>query len=52
MTHFFIHTNILIDSIADRQPFGENAAKLFQAAEDGKIKLHIAALSFWNCLSW
>jgi predicted nucleic acid-binding protein len=48
MKHFFIDTNILIDFIADRKPFSENAAKLFQAAEEGKIKIHIAALSFWN----
>jgi predicted nucleic acid-binding protein len=48
MKSFFIDTNILIDFIADRRPFGEKAARLFQAAEDGKIKLYIASLSFWN----
>ena len=48
MTHFFIDTNILIDFISLRQPFGFNAALLFQASEEKKVKLHIAALSFWN----
>ena len=48
MTHFFIDTNILIDFISQRQPFGFNAALLFQATEEKKVKLHIAALSFWN----
>ncbi|HEX4372639.1 MAG TPA: PIN domain-containing protein [Puia sp.] len=48
MKQFFIDTNILIDFIADRKPFGENAARLFQLADENKIKLHIAALSFSN----
>lgn len=48
MKHFFIDTNILIDFISDRKPFGMNAAKLFQASADQKLKLYIAALSFWN----
>jgi predicted nucleic acid-binding protein len=48
MKQFFIDTNILIDFIADRKPFGENAAKLFQFADENKIILHIAALSFSN----
>ena len=48
MTHFFIDTNILIDFISQRQPFGYSAALLFQAADEKKVKLHIAALSFWN----
>ena len=46
--NFFIDTNILIDFVSARKPFGYDAALLFQAAEEKKTKLYIAALSFWN----
>jgi predicted nucleic acid-binding protein len=46
--NFFIDTNVLIDFISLREPFGYDAALLFQSADEKKIKLHIAALSFWN----
>jgi|SRR5882757_1934316 len=45
---FFIDTNVLIDFISLREPFGYDAALLFQAADEKKTKLYIAALSFWN----
>lgn len=48
MKHFLIDTNVLIDFIAARKPFGVMAAKLFHAAAENKVKLHIAALSFRN----
>ena len=46
--NFFIDTNVLIDFISARKPFGYDAALLFQAADEKKTKLYIAALSFWN----
>jgi predicted nucleic acid-binding protein len=46
--NFFIDTNVLIDFISLREPFGYDAALLFQLADEKKIKLHVAALSFWN----
>ena len=46
--NFLIDTNVLIDFISARKPFGYDAALLFQAADEKKTKLYIAALSFWN----
>lgn len=48
MTHLFLDTNILIDVIANRQPFANSAARLFDLAEKGKISLLISALSYSN----
>lgn len=48
MTHLFLDTNILIDVLANRQPFAESAAKLFDLAEKGKVTLLISALSYSN----
>ena len=48
MTHLFLDTNILIDVLANREPFAESAAKLFDLAEKGKVTLMISALSYSN----
>jgi len=48
MKHIFIDTNIIIDFLADRQPFSDYAAMLFQLAKENKIKVHISAISFNN----
>lgn len=48
MTNIFVDTNILIDFIADRKPFSKSAAKLFDYAEKGKVKLFVSALSYSN----
>ncbi len=48
MISFFIDTNILIDFISSRKPFGYNTALLFQSADEKRMKLYITALSFWN----
>lgn len=45
---FFLDTNVIIDVLANRQPFATASAKLFDYAEKGKIKLFIAALSYSN----
>ena len=48
MRSFFLDTNVVIDVLADRKPFSDTAAKLFDYAERGKINLYISALSYSN----
>jgi predicted nucleic acid-binding protein len=47
----FVDTNIIIDLIADRQPFSKYAIAIFMAAEQKKIKLfassHSIATSYY-----
>lgn len=44
----FLDTNIVIDLLADRQPFSFFAASLFQFSLSGKIKIYISAVSYNN----
>lgn len=48
MICFFIDTNVIIDFIADRKPFSQAAAKLFDYSEKGRVKLFISSLSYSN----
>ena len=48
MKNLFLDTNILIDFLADRKPFSESAAVLFQLSADQKIQLYVAAVSISN----
>ncbi|MEN8120995.1 MAG: PIN domain-containing protein [Bacteroidota bacterium] len=48
MKHIFLDTNVIIDFLADRSPFSEYAAILFQLAKENKIKIFISAISFNN----
>ena len=48
MRQIFIDTNVIIDFLADRNPFSEHAAILFQLAKEKKIKIFISAFSFNN----
>lgn len=48
MKKVFIDTNVIIDFLADREPFSEYAAFIFQLAKDKKIKVYVAAISFNN----
>lgn len=48
MRQIFIDTNVIIDFLADRSPFSEYAAILFQLAKEKKIKIFISAVSFNN----
>jgi predicted nucleic acid-binding protein len=48
MKHIFMDTNIVIDFLADRQPFSLHAAKLFDLAVDEKIRIYISAVSYNN----
>jgi len=44
----FLDTDVVLDHLADRQPFSEYAHRLFALAEQDKITLCISALSFSN----
>ena len=46
----FIDTNILIDFLAARQPFAEDAIALFQLADDNEIELMVSDLSIVNTI--
>jgi len=48
MKQIFIDTNVIIDFLADRQPSSDYAAMIFQLAKDGKVGVHISAISFNN----
>ena len=48
MKHVFMDTNIVIDFLANRQPFAMHAAKIFDLAVKGKVKISIAAVSYNN----
>jgi predicted nucleic acid-binding protein len=48
MKKIFIDTNIVLDLLGKREPFYEDAAKLFSLADRGKVKLHVSALTIAN----
>lgn len=46
MIKLFLDTNILIDLLADRQPFSKYAAELLSASESKKVELYTSTHSF------
>ena len=48
MKKLFIDTNIVIDLLAKREPFYDEAAILFTLADKQKIRLSVSALTFAN----
>lgn len=44
----FLDANVVLDHLADRQPFAERAHRLFALAEIGQLKLFVSSLSFCN----
>ncbi|RXF67579.1 type II toxin-antitoxin system VapC family toxin [Arcticibacter tournemirensis] len=48
MKQVFMDTNIVIDFLANRRPFAMDAAKLFDLAVNGKVRIFIAAVSYNN----
>jgi predicted nucleic acid-binding protein len=48
MKNLFIDTNIIIDLLAKREPFYDEAALLFTLADKQKIILNVSALTFAN----
>ena len=43
-----LDTNVVIDVLANREPFSVSSAKLLDHAEKGKISLYLSALSYSN----
>lgn len=48
MKKLFIDTNIVLDLLGKREPFYDDAAKLFSLADRGKIGLFISSLTVAN----
>ena len=48
MDGVFLDTNVIVDYLTARQPFGSDALKFFEAAEEGTIKLYASTLSLCN----
>lgn len=48
MKHFFLDTNVIIDFLANRTPFSDEAAQLFDLAIQQKLRLYVAAVSYNN----
>lgn len=45
----FLDTNVILDFLTDREPFSENAAKIFSLSETRRIDAYISPLSFSDC---
>ncbi len=48
MKQLLIDTSIIIDLLARREPFYEDAAKLFSLADKNMVRLSVSSLSFAN----
>lgn len=48
MKSVFLDTNVLIDFLADQEPFSLDAAKLFNYSLSKKIRIYVSAISFNN----
>jgi predicted nucleic acid-binding protein len=48
MKNIFMDTNVVIDFLANRQPFSLDAARLFTMSVETKIKIYISAVSYNN----
>jgi len=48
MKHLFLDTNVVIDVLANREPFSDAATKLLDYGDKGKLSLYVSALSCSN----
>jgi predicted nucleic acid-binding protein len=48
MKNLFLDTNVVIDYIANREPFADSALKIFDLAFKNKIKIFISAITYNN----
>jgi predicted nucleic acid-binding protein len=48
MRAFFLDTNILLDFLADRKPYSDDAEIIFENAAQQKVELYVSAISFNN----
>ncbi len=46
MRHYFLDTNVVIDFLARREPFAEDALAVFRAGLERRATLYVASLSF------
>jgi len=46
MKHWFLDTNVVMDFLADRQPFVQEADMLFRSGYAQRVRLYVASLSF------
>lgn len=46
MKNLFLDTNVVIDFLADRKPFSDSAAQIFNMGQSRKLKLFISAVSY------
>ena len=44
----FLDTDVVLDHLANREPFAEYANRLFALAEQGRISVSVSSLSFSN----
>ena len=44
----FLDTNVVLDHLADRQPFAENSHRIFALGEMHQLEIHVSALTFCN----
>ena len=44
----FLDTNVVLDHLADRLPFAENAHRIFALGEMRQVEIHVSALTFCN----
>jgi predicted nucleic acid-binding protein len=48
MKYYFLDTNVILDLVANREPFVKDAELLFKLAEEKKVRLYCSAISFNN----
>lgn len=48
MEKIFADTDIILDLLAQREPFYNASAKLFSSADKGEIKIYVSSLCFSN----
>ena len=46
MEKVFVDTDIVLDLLAERRPFYDDAANLFTLADRKKVKIHLSSLTF------
>ncbi len=48
MISLFLDTDVLVDFLSGREPFGDNAAKVMNLVDQNKVNAYASALSFSN----
>jgi len=46
--NIFLDSDVIIDFFTDREPFANSASELFELNEQGKVKIHLSAVSINN----